>query len=788
MSSMMRARANSPGTALILLMLFLCSCHKGTQAYQRAQKDELNQQLDAAHEQYDNAQKKDPKNAEYQLKTYQMRFEAAQFHVRQGITHLEHQENELAQAEFETALKIDPSFMLARQELEYTKHLLASAPEPQQSAPPVVEQKKKSDMPPQGSQVATTANEQLLQQAQQSASPVPEREQKSETAPQALPIAASANEQLIQQPPALKPLSREPITLKMYENAQLVFRTLGKLAGVNVIFDPEFPDRKISIDLTNVTIQQALEVGCIEAKAFWKPLTSNIIMILPDTSAKRKQEEEQVLKKIYLQHAQTPQELTDITTGLQQMLELHHVQALPRDNAILIRDTPAKVLLASELIGDSDRGKSEVVVQISVLQARRDRARSLGIQPGSSTTLAFAPVSPLGPAGAVALDKLGQISSGDFALTIPSATAAALMSDSTTRIIQNPQVRVSDGESAKLRVGDRVPVATGSFQTTAGLGPVVNTQFQYVDVGVNIDLVPHVHPDHSVSLKLAVEVSSLNGQVNIGGVDQPVISQRRIEHEIRLQEGEVSILGGLVEHSQNKSVTGWPGLSHLPLLRYLFSGEDVSNTDNEVLIVVTPKLVRSRDFERESLQALSVGTDSELMLRSPEDALAPVALNPEQSSSVQASAAAATPVADDAPETRPQLSLDPATLAIKPGETAKISVKAANIHDLFSASLLFHYDPKLLSVEDVRHGDFMSGGTQEVAIVQRIDKEKGQAAIFATRQPNTAGVDGTGTLLTLMVKRLADGPASLQMTEAGTRNARQKVFPIKITDGKVTLP
>jgi len=750
-SSMILARVNFPGTVLLLVMLFLCSCHKGTQAFERAQKAELNHQLDAAHEQYDKAQHQDPKNAEYQLKTYQMRSEAAQFHVRQGITHLEHHENELAQAEFETALKIDPSFILARQELEYTRRLTASAPQPQQPSSPLREQESKSESPSQASQSMITANEQLMQQ-----------------------------------PPSLNPLSREPITLKMYEDAQLVFRTIGKLAGVNVIFDPEFPDRKISIDLTNVTIQQALEVACIEAKAFWKPLTSNIIMILPDTSAKRRQEEEQVLKKIYLHHAQTQQELTDITTGLQQMLELHHVQAVPRDNAIIIRDTPAKVLLASRLIQDSDRGRPEVVVQISVLQARRDRARSLGIQPGSSTSLVFAPVSPLGPAGAVSLDKLSQISSGDFALTIPSATAAALMSDSTTRIIQNPQVRVSDGESARLRVGDRVPVATGSFQATAGLGPVVNTQFQYVDVGVNIDLVPHVHPDHSVSMKLAVEVSSLNGRVNIGGIDQPVISQRRIEHEIRLQEGEVSILGGLVEHSQNKSVTGWPGLSRLPLLRYLFSGEDVSNSENEVLIVVTPKLVRSRDFESESLQALSVGTDSELMVRSAQDALAPEAVNLQENSPVQASTAV-TPVKDDSGEVQPGLSLEPATLAIKKGEMGTIKVRVDNIHDLFSASLLFRYDPQLLSVEDVRHGDFLSGGTQEVAIVQRIDKDKGQAAIFSTRQPNTAGVDGTGTLLTLIVKRLADGPASLQVAEAGTRNARQKIFPVKITAGTVAV-
>jgi general secretion pathway protein D len=731
---------------LVLGMLVLSSgCHKGPQAFQRAQKAELNGQYDVARENYQKAEQQDPQNAEYKLKAYEMRSEAAQFHVKQGLKHLEQHQNQMAVEEFETALKIDPSLMLAQQELEYTKQLLAQSAGPQQTVTPGGKAEKQ------------------------------------------LPSAAAASGELMQQPPTLNTLSREPVTLKMYEDARLVFRTLGKLAGANIIFDPDFPEKKINIDLVNVTIQQALQVACIEAKAFWKPVTSNIILVLPDTSAKRKQEEEQVLKKIYLEHAQTPQELTEMTTGLQQMLELRHVQPLPRDNAILIRDTPDKILLASKLIQDSDRGRPEVVVQISVLQARRDRARSLGIQPGSSTTLGFAPATALGPAGAVALDKLSQISQGDFALTIPDAVASALMSDSSTRIIQNPQVRVSDGESARLRVGDRVPVATGSFQATAGLGPVVNTQFQYIDVGVNIDLVPHVHPDRSVSMKLAVEVSSLNGRVNIGGVEQPVISQRRIEHEIRLQEGEVTILGGLVEHSQNKAVTGWPGLSRLPLLRYLFSGEDVSNSQNEVLIVVTPKLVRSRDLARQSLQALSVGTDSEMVIRPKEEALAPVAANAQQNSFMEARSVVVAS-SDDPAENRSTLRLEPATLPIKVGETGPIKVLVENIQDLFSASLLFRYDPKLLSVEDVQHGDFLSGGTQEVAIIQRIDKEKGQAGIFTTRQPNTAGINGTGVLLTLMVKRLADGPASLQVTEAGARSSRQKLLPVKIVQSSVMLP
>jgi general secretion pathway protein D len=287
-------------------------------------------------------------------------------------------------------------------------------------------------------------------------------------------------------------------------------------------------------------------------------------------------------------------------------------------------------------------------------------------------------------------------------------------------------------------------------------------------------------------MKMAVEVSSLNGKVNIGGVEQPVISQRRIEHEIRLQEGEVSILGGLVEHSQNKSVTGWPVLSRLPLLRYLFSGEDVSNSENEVLIVVTPKLVRSRDFTRESLQMLSVGTDSEMAVHLKENALEPVAVNEQQRAIMGARTVVASP--DNAMEKPPALRLEPSTLSIKTGETGAIRVRVENIEDLFSASLLFRYDPQLLAVDDVQHGDFLSGGTQEVAIVQRINKDKGQAGIFTTRQPNTAGINGTGVLLTLMVKRLADGPASLQVMEAGSRNSRQKLLPVKIVQGSVTIP
>jgi general secretion pathway protein D len=737
-------------------VMALAGCMKGPQAYESNAKNSTVENYDATVRTTEQALKQNPGDVRVKIKDYQVRFEASQLHMKRGIDFLQQQQNQQALVEFQTALAIDPSSMIARQEIEYTQRLLAAAPPspPVQPAPPA-----QPGQPPAAPQP----------------SPSP-----SQPAANAAPDTG-----LMEAPPALAPLSRDPVSLKMSADARTVFKTIGKLAGVNVIFDPDFQDKKINVDLINVTIQQALNVACVEGKVFWKPVSSNIILVVPDTPGKRKEQEEQVLKKIYLQHTQSPQEITEITTSLQQMLELRHVQAVPRDNAILIRDTPAKILLANRLIQDSDRGKPEVVIQISVLQVRRDRARSLGIQPGGRTAITFNPISPLGLAGTVPLDKLGEISVGDFNLSIPSAVAAALMSDSNTKIIQNPEVRVSDGESARLRVGDRIPVATGSFSVASGAGPVVNTQFQYIDVGVNIDLLPHVHPDHSVSMKLGVEVSSLNGQVNIGGVEQPIISQRRIDHEIRLQEGEVSILGGLAERAQSKSVSGWPGLSRLPLLRYLFSGEDVTNTENEVLIVIHPRLVRTRELTGESLRALSVGTDQELMLRQREDVVSP----PPATQGAKVQEAALTTGGGDSQSESSQatLTLDPENVKVKPGDATVVQVNLERVEDLFSASLILKYDTQVLAVEDVRNGDFLSGGTQEVAIIQRVDKDNGLATIFTTRQPNTAGVNGKGILLNVIVRHLTAAPATLRVTDAGLRNARQRAIPVNVGRGLVNV-
>src|SRR6202171_5850254 len=516
--------------------LLAAGCPKGQPDYNQGKRAETIQDYDAAFVYYQKAVKANPYNASYKIKLNRARFEASEFHVKHGLEMRKQGDLQGAASEFQRAQAIDP------------------APEPPAD-------------------------------------------------PNETPLAAM--------PPEIKRLSGASISLTMDNDAKIVFETIGKLAGLTVIFDPDFPARRIPAHLNNVTMEQALEIVSLESKAFWKPVTENIILVIPDQPQKRRDYEEQVVKTIYLSNTFQPQDITEIMTGLRQLLDLKRIQQLNSQNAIIVRDTPDKLLLAEKIIRDIDKAKPEVVVQVEVLEARTDRLRDLGILPGQTATIAINPnnsttSSSTTTSAATTLNQLRHLNATDYVVTLPSLTANAVLSDTNTKIIQNPEVRSVDGQVAKLRIGDRIPIATGSFSSglgiaagaAGGINPLVNTQFTYLDVGVNIDLTPRVHPTHDVSLKLKVEVSSHTGDALIGGITQPIISQRVIEHDIRLKEGEASILGGLVQRTDSKALEGWPGLARLPLLRYLFSHDKTDHQEDEVLIVLTPRIVRIPEWTK----------------------------------------------------------------------------------------------------------------------------------------------------------------------------------------------
>jgi general secretion pathway protein D len=610
-------------------------------------------------------------------------------------------------------------------------------------------------------------------------------------------------------PPKIQPLSRAPINMRATNDSKAVFDAIGKLAGLTVIFDPDFTSRRISVELTNVTLEQALNITALQSKAFWRPETANIIFVAPDQPQKRKDYEEEVVKTFYLRNTVLPQELTEIVTSIRQLLDLRRVQQINAQNAIVIRDTPDRVMLAGKIIDDIDKAKPEVVIQVAVMEARRDRMRNVGITPPTSITATFSnpgtttttngtstSTTASNPSATISqLVNDAHIFANGYSVTVPSASASFLMTDTSTQILDDPEIRVVDGQTAKLRIGDRIPVATGSFQAGIGVGstgvgagainPLVNTQFQYLDVGVNVDVTPRIHPDHEISMKVNVVVSSQTGSTNIGGINQPIISQRSIEHDIRLKDGEVSVLGGLMEQTDTDSVNGFPGLAKIPIFKYFFSGNVIDHEKDEILIVLIPHIVRLPTITAENLRSISSGTDTNAEVRLEDAVLLPDAAQPQAAVAAQAAPAPAAAATNTSAAQNAALRFDPPSAALKVGETTTIGIAVQNVQDLYSIPMLLQFNPAVISVEDVRQGGFLSGGTQEIAIVERVDKERGQAIISATRMPNTPGVSGSGTIVGVVVKALAPGNSQLSIVQVNAKDSQQR--PIQVVTGEATV-
>jgi general secretion pathway protein D len=735
--------------------LLVAGCPKGQTDYNQGRKAESLQDYDAAFDYYLKALKADPNNASFKIKLSQTRFEAGALHVKEGVKLRDNGDLQGAAAQFQRAQVIDPSSPVADQELRKTVEMIAEKDRATDAA---------VEPPPD-------PNEQRL---------------------------ASA-------PPEIKPLSRAPINLKMSNDAKIVYDTIGKLAGLTVIYDPDFPARRITADLNNVTLEQALDIVSLQSKAFLKPVTENIIMVIQDQPQKRRDYEEQVVKTFYLSNTVQPQDLTEIVTGLRQLLDLKRIQQLNSQNAIIVRDTPDKLALAEKMIRDIDKAKPEVVIQVEVLEARIDRLRDLGVLPGQHASISIIPpgsttttptTGGTNTNNSLTLNQLRHLTGADYSVTLPSFTANAILTDTSTKIIQNPEIRSVDGQIAKLRIGDKIPIATGSFQAGVGVGgvggvgsvsPLVNTQFQYLDVGVNVDITPRVHPNHEISLKVKVEVSSHTGDATIGGITQPIISQRVIEHDIRLKEGEVNILGGLIQRTDSKTLSGWPGLAKMPLLHYLFADNQSDHQEDEVLIVMIPRIVRIPEWSKANLRSIASGSDQNVQVRRESEIRAP-ATPPTSTQQTPANPTAnAAPSGAAGPQQAPaaRLRFEPQTLTLKTGQSLTIGVVVDNVNDLFSIPLLLQYNPAVISVEEVEHGTFLSGGTQEIALVQRVDKEHGQAIISATRQPNTPGVNGSGTLMGIVIKGLAPGSSNLSIVQVNAKDSQQK--PIPLVTSEATL-
>ncbi|HEV3510206.1 MAG TPA: cohesin domain-containing protein [Candidatus Sulfotelmatobacter sp.] len=754
---------------LVALLTLPALADKAKDLYNKGQDAEARQHYEDAYNFFKQAYDLKPKDLRYRAAFERVRFEAAASIVHQGQQLREEGKLDEALAEFQKALVIDPSLFIAKQELNRTLKMINDRKnsQPQAAGPP----------------------NNLEQRVREAGGPV-----------------------------ELAPISNTPITVKLTDKSDTVYRTIGQLAGINVLFDPDYTPRPIKVELNGVTLEDALEITALESKTFWRPVTSNTIFVATDNPAKRKELEQSVLKTFYLTNLSQPTELQDVVNAIRAVLDVQRVQQLLSQNALVVRGTPDQIALAEKLVDDLDKARPEVIVDIAVMQVSKDKSRTLGLSPPTSATVTLQSnlnstttqgttgttttgTTTTGSTNGLELNTLGNLNATDFQVTIPSANLSALMTNSDTKLIQNPQIRALDGQKASLKIGDRVPVATGSFQPGiggVGINPLVNTQFQYLDVGVNIDITPHVHANNEVTLKITMDVSAVTGQQNIGGISQPIIGQRKIEHEIRLKDGEANLLGGIMEDQQTKSLTGIPGLAQIPILRYLFGQTTQDHSENEIVFAIVPHIIRGTDVTEANQRAIDIGTATTIELRhvnKPETANTPAANGHSSNPSItpepanQANAAHQSPPgpAPANAANMPSFLFDPPTVEAAKGKTFAVNLLISGAQNVSSVPVQVNYNPQMLQLVNVSNGGFLSQDGQVVTLVHREDETIGQSQITASRPPGSAGVSGGGVVATLTFEAKGNGQTPITVTRGGALDPGLQPIRVNGAQASVTI-
>jgi general secretion pathway protein D len=430
-------------------------------------------------------------------------------------------------------------------------------------------------------------------------------------------------------PPTLNPASDEPISLSFPRETPVkdIYRALGNAFGINILFDQAVKDDRISIELRDVTAQQALERVMQAANHFYKVLDEKTIIVVPDNPQARRDYEDLVIQTFYLSNGDAEQ----VTNVVRTMIEARNVFPLKALNAITIRDTADKVRIAQKIIEANDKAKAEVVVTVELIQLDLNKVRDIGLAIQGSSSMNATPSAGVDDKGARVpfsggtLDEIARVLGSTDALrnnisfTIPTATYSLVKSLGNSELLANPELRISEGEKATLHIGQRIPVPVSTFTTvnTGGSNPYQpSVSFQYQDVGIKVSMEPRVHHNREVTLKLTVEVSNQGDPVTVEGfLPQPTFVTRTIESTIRLKDGETNFLAGLIQETEINSSVKTPFLGEIPVLGRLFTKNREENRRTDLVMTMTPHIIRIADITDDDVAPMWVGTTNNLTFR-----------------------------------------------------------------------------------------------------------------------------------------------------------------------------
>ena len=550
---------------VVALMIGALGCATAKQTAGEGEDAFKHQNWDAAVYHYLQALAEDPENVEYKMQLTFARQKAAQKHFENGMMLRKLGRLLSARNELQMTIQLDPSNQYAEQVLE-----------------------------------------EVIEEMEILSGPDGERDLER--------MKAEAREAKVK-PPVLDPTSNEPITLNFPRPKPIkeIYSAIGKAYGFNVLFDPKLKDDRLAIELRDLTAEQALEMVMQGAGHFYKVLDRHSIIIAEDTPQNRREYEDLVIKTFFLSNA----DVKDIDKLLRSLIEARRLSTNEQLNAITLRDTADKVAIAEKLIRINDKAKAEVLIDVEILIMATSKNTNIGT---ALSTYSFnlgldtASINPDAPAGTLGLDDFADITRGDWFINVPSILINLAKSSGEAQVLAQPQLRVSEGEKASLMIGDQVPIPVTSFNSlNAGVGGVQPiTAFQYRDVGITIEVEPRVHHNREITLELSVEISNVGETVTVGTTDAITIGTRNITSVIRLKSGETSLLAGLIRRDTTKGVTKTPLLGDIPFLGRLFRNETTTDKNTDLVLTLTPQIIRFPDINAEDLAPVWVGTESRI--------------------------------------------------------------------------------------------------------------------------------------------------------------------------------
>jgi len=700
---------------------------------ERGQYDEAIPNLEAA-------QRANPKNVKYKTTLIRAKLSASQRHVDAAKRHLARREYNQAALELEKALKLDPGNQHARDTLN---NVLAAA---------AAEKKAKQ---------SNITLEQLKKKA----------ESKSGV-------------------PKLDPDSNIPIVLK-FKNTPLktILDAISKASGINFLYDDKASmEKRISVDFAKVKLEQVLSYLMMQSKSFYKVLDPYTIMVIPDNKRKRAEYEDQVIQTFYLSNA----DVKDVFQLVRSILQIRKMAMNQKLNSITIQDTPAKVDIARHIIENNDKSKGEVVIGVELLEVNSNLTRDLGIDL-SNKNFTIGPRhnlssdgSGLVPGPPVPLTDFGKtISHSLMVAPIPNLLVSMLLNDSDSQVLAKPQLRVMEGEKAMVHIGDRIPIPT-SQQYLGTIGNNNNytpmTSYTYQDIGVKIEIEPRVHHNQEVTMKLKTEVSSVTGYVkstsSLTG-DQPIIGTREANTVIRLKDGETSLLAGLIRQEDKTALSGVPGLSEVPILRRLFSNTKDEKNSTDVVMLVTPHIIRMPNITEENLEPLYVGTKDNPRLAGEESSpFARMRKEAAEKPRAEASERSNSPEAHEGEETQPEpanpdkidtqpsgrLLVSPTSIEVAPGAPVVLNLVLVGAKAARGMSAQVTFPANLLKFEACEEGAFfkLGGG---VTTFTGNQTSPGTVAINVTKNGDAAA-SGSGLVARIRFTAQAEGSGRITIPTA----------------------